>query len=105
MIDRGDGSYAINFSATVPGDYRMQARLENVELPTVNLQVREPTIAEIKAEIAPPAAVTALIQDAAAAATAKIWKQQAEGAAEGLQRRQSKEKVSPLESVQQEHVP
>ena len=87
----------------------MQARLENVELPTVNLQVREPTIAEIKAEIkaeiAPPAAVTALIQDAAAAATAKIWKQQAEGAAEGLQRRQSKEKVSPLESVQQEHVP
>ena len=81
MIDRGDGSYAINFSATVPGDYRMQARLENVELPTVNLQVREPTIAEIKAEIkaeiAPPAAVTALIQDAAAAATAKIWKQQA----------------------------
>ena len=43
VIDRGDGSYAINFSASVPGDYRMQARLENVELPTVNLQVREPT--------------------------------------------------------------
>jgi hypothetical protein len=41
VIDRGDGSYAINFSASVPGDYRMQARLENVELPTVNLQVRD----------------------------------------------------------------
>jgi len=71
----------------------MQARLENVELPTVNLQVREPTMAEMKAEIkaemkaevAPEAAVTALIQDAAAAATAKIWKQQAEGPAEGRQ--------------------
>ena len=51
MIDRGDGSYAINFSATVPGDYRMQARLENVELPTVNLQVREPTCSLMSAVI------------------------------------------------------
>ena len=59
----------------------------------MNLQVREPTMAEMKAEIkaemkaeaAPEAAVTALIQDAAAAATAKIWKQQAEGPTEGRQ--------------------
>jgi hypothetical protein len=41
--------------------------------------------AEMKAEAAPEAAVTALIQDAAAAATAKIWKQQAEGPTEGRQ--------------------
>ena len=76
----------------------------------MNLQVREPTMAEIKAEmkaeVAPQAALTALIQDAAAAATAKIWKQQAEGPAEGRQvRRQSTEKVNPPESVQQEHMP
>ena len=51
MIDRGDGSYAINFSATVPGDYRMQARLENVELPTVNLQVREPTVCSLMSAV------------------------------------------------------
>ena len=46
----------------------------------------------MKAEVAPQAAVTALIQ-------------QAEGPAEGRQvRRQSKEKVNTPESAQQEHV-
>ena len=40
-VDNGDGTYSITFTASVVGDYRMQARLENVEIAPISVHVAE----------------------------------------------------------------
>ena len=52
--DRGDGTYTILFTASVAGDYRLQARLENVEMSPLHLHVVERPPEEVEAAPAAP---------------------------------------------------
>jgi len=91
VFDRGDGTYSITFTAGVAGDYRLQARLENVEMSALHVKVEEgkhnmeaapagAPAASTPSAGAPASALSALVADAAQA-----WQAEAVAQAEAAE--------------------
>ena len=51
MVDNSNGTFSISFIAAVPGDYKVQCRLENADLQVLQLHVLEKGEKAVKVDL------------------------------------------------------